>query len=175
MVSLCLEICWQNRILKTSFILQFNQFLGNEKSHSPNGRVICDLHSPDTFDTPLGERASAKVQPWIFKPREKIPSFRGTRVLENPSRSLHYWQPAPRKRLLLWMANPYNPTQPQATTQDWRPTSITKINKQKVWMEGRKRPAYSFFTTHYKLCNYSTTHLGSGSYFLTHALTLKHP
>ena len=50
--------------IKTSFILQFNQFLGNEKSHSPNGRVICDLHSPDTFDTRLGERASANVQPW---------------------------------------------------------------------------------------------------------------
>ena len=48
---------------KTSFILQFNQFLGDEKSHSPNGRVICDLHSPDTFDTRLGERASANVQP----------------------------------------------------------------------------------------------------------------
>ena len=44
-------------------ILQFNQFLGDEKSHSPNGRVICDLHSPDTFDTRLGERASANVQP----------------------------------------------------------------------------------------------------------------
>ena len=60
MVSLCLEICWQNRI----YIVQFNQFLSNEKSHSPNGRVICDLHSPDTFDTRLGERASANVQPW---------------------------------------------------------------------------------------------------------------
>ena len=52
----------QNRI--TSYILQFNQFLGDEKSHSPNGWVICDLHSPDTFDTRLGERASANVQPW---------------------------------------------------------------------------------------------------------------
>ena len=50
--------------IKTSFILQFNQFLGDEKSHSPNGRVICDLHSPDTFDTRLGEWASANVQPW---------------------------------------------------------------------------------------------------------------
>ena len=66
MVSLCLEISWQNRVLKTSFILQFNQFLGDEKSHSPNGRVICDLHSPDTFDTRLGEWASANVQPCIF-------------------------------------------------------------------------------------------------------------
>ena len=50
-------------IKKRLFTLQFNQFLGNEKSHSPNGRVICDLHSPDTFDTRLGERASANVQP----------------------------------------------------------------------------------------------------------------
>ena len=50
---------------KTSFILQFIQFLGDEKSHSPNGRVMCDLHSPDTFDTRLGERASANVQPCI--------------------------------------------------------------------------------------------------------------
>ena len=25
--------------------------------------MICDLHSPDTFDTRLGERASANVQP----------------------------------------------------------------------------------------------------------------
>ena len=49
--------------IKTSFILQFNQFLGDEKSHSPNGRVICDLHSPDTFDTRLGEWASVNVQP----------------------------------------------------------------------------------------------------------------
>ena len=107
------------------------------------------------------------------KPRKKNPSFRGTRVLENPSRSLNYWQPAPRKRLLLWMANPYNPTQPQATTQECRPTSITKINR----MNGGKEETSLFFFHHtsYKLCNYSTTHLGSGSYFLTHALTLKHP
>ena len=49
--------------IKTSFTLQFNQFLGDEKSHSPNGRVICDLHSPDTFDTRLGEWASTNVQP----------------------------------------------------------------------------------------------------------------
>ena len=37
-----------------------------KKSHSPNRRVICELHSPDTFDTRLGERASAYVQPWSF-------------------------------------------------------------------------------------------------------------
>ena len=49
--------------IKKSFILQFNQFLGDEKSHSPNGRVICDLHSPDTFDTRMGEWPSANVQP----------------------------------------------------------------------------------------------------------------
>ena len=53
----------KQNIKQTSFILQFNQFLGDEISHSPNGRVICDLHSPDTFDTRLGERASANVQP----------------------------------------------------------------------------------------------------------------
>ena len=34
------------------------------KSYSPNGRVIDDLRSPDTFDTRLGERASANVTPW---------------------------------------------------------------------------------------------------------------
>ena len=28
--------------------------------------MICDLHSPDTFDTRLGERASANVQPWVW-------------------------------------------------------------------------------------------------------------
>lgn len=28
--------------------------------------MICDLHSPDTFDTRLGERASANVQPWDY-------------------------------------------------------------------------------------------------------------
>ena len=56
----------KQNIKKTSFILQFNQFLGDEKSHSPNGRVICDLHSPDTFDTRLGERASANVQPCVL-------------------------------------------------------------------------------------------------------------
>ena len=49
--------------IKNIVFLQFNQCLGDEKSHSPNGRVICDLHSPDTFDTRLGERASANVQP----------------------------------------------------------------------------------------------------------------
>ena len=27
--------------------------------------MICDLHSPDTFDTRLGERASANVQPCV--------------------------------------------------------------------------------------------------------------
>ena len=53
----------KQNIKKRSFTLQFNPFLDNEKSHSPNGRVICDLHSPDTFDTRLGERASANVQP----------------------------------------------------------------------------------------------------------------
>ena len=78
------------------------------------------------------------------KPRKKNPSFRGTRVLENPSRSLNYWQPAPRKRLLLWMANPYNPTQPQATTQECRPTSITKINR----MNGGKEETSLFFFHH---------------------------
>ena len=52
--------------------MQFNQFLGDEKSHSPNGRVICDLHSPDTFDTRLGEWASANVQPCIMEERKQI-------------------------------------------------------------------------------------------------------
>ena len=33
------------------------------KLYSPNGRVIDDLRSPDTFDTRLGERASANVTP----------------------------------------------------------------------------------------------------------------
>ena len=58
---------------KKQFLLQFNQFLGNEKSHSPNGRVICDLHSPDTFDTRLGERASANVQPWTNQNSLQLP------------------------------------------------------------------------------------------------------
>ena len=31
MLSLCLEIYWQNGILQTSFILQFDKFLGNGK------------------------------------------------------------------------------------------------------------------------------------------------
>ena len=37
------------------------------KSHSPNGRVIDDLCSPDTFDTRLGKRASTNVTPcdWL--------------------------------------------------------------------------------------------------------------
>ena len=30
-----------------------------------NGRVVDDLRSPNTFDTRLGERASANVQPWL--------------------------------------------------------------------------------------------------------------
>lgn len=42
-----------------------NNFLGSEKSYLPNGRVINDLHSPDTFDTRVGERAGAYVQPWF--------------------------------------------------------------------------------------------------------------
>ena len=33
------------------------------KLYSPNGRVIDDLRSPDTFDTHLGERASGNVTP----------------------------------------------------------------------------------------------------------------
>ena len=32
--------------------------------HSPNGQVIENLHSPDTFHTHLGERASANVRHW---------------------------------------------------------------------------------------------------------------
>ena len=56
MVSLCLGIHRHNKMQKTSFILQFNSFLGDEKLHSPNGRVNCDLCSPDTLDTCMGER-----------------------------------------------------------------------------------------------------------------------
>ena len=69
MVSLCLGIHRHNKMQKTSFILQFNSFLGDEKLHSPNGRVNCDLCSPDTLDTCMGERASANVQPCVTVPK----------------------------------------------------------------------------------------------------------
>ena len=44
------------------FIRNLNNFL--RKSYSSNRRVIDDLRLPDTFDTRLGERASAIMTPW---------------------------------------------------------------------------------------------------------------
>ena len=52
----------KRNVKKTSFISQFNQFLGDEIWHSPNERVNCDLRSPDNLDIRLGVRASANVQ-----------------------------------------------------------------------------------------------------------------
>ena len=40
-------------------------FLAMKNHTRQKGRVNCDLHSPDTLDTCLGERASANVQPCI--------------------------------------------------------------------------------------------------------------
>ena len=58
----------KQNIKKHRLFCNLINFLAMKKTHSPNGRVICDLHSPDTFDTRLGERASANVQPCVSYP-----------------------------------------------------------------------------------------------------------
>ena len=58
MIKLCLGIFSAKWIVKHSVSWEW-------KTYSPNGRVIDDLRSPNTFDTRLGERASANVQPCI--------------------------------------------------------------------------------------------------------------
>ena len=60
MIKLCLGIFSAKWIVKHSVSWEW-------KTYSPNGRVIDDLRSPNTFDTRLGERASANVQPWNIK------------------------------------------------------------------------------------------------------------
>ena len=58
-----------NRFLLTNLLCEqtylfFSGAVFLTSLHSPNGRVIENLHSPDTFDTRLGERANANVRHW---------------------------------------------------------------------------------------------------------------